>query len=171
MEHITTKDAVDLLKKYDNLYATITLHHLLITLDDVAGGMLQPHLFCKPIAKTPIDRDALLEIALSGNPKVMFGSDSAPHPQEAKESCGCAAGVFTAPIALQVLAQIFDENGKLDNLEAFVSTNASKIYNLNPSSKSIKLIQKEFLVPTAYENNGLKVIPMFSGQIIKWSTE
>ena len=171
MEHITTKDAVDLLKKYDNLYATITLHHLLITLDDVAGGMLQPHLFCKPIAKTPIDRDALLEIALSGNPKVMFGSDSAPHPQEAKESCGCAAGVFTAPIALQVLAQIFDENGKLDNLEAFVSTNASKIYNLNPSSKSIKLIQKEFLVPTTYENNGLKVIPMFSGQIIKWSTE
>jgi len=171
MEHITTKDAVDLLKKYDNLYATITLHHLLITLDDVAGGMLQPHLFCKPIAKTPIDRDALLEIALSSNPKVMFGSDSAPHPQEAKESCGCAAGVFTAPIALQVLAQIFDENGKLDNLEAFVSTNASKIYNLNPSSKSIKLIQKEFLVPTAYENNGLKVIPMFSGQIIKWSTE
>lgn len=171
MEHITTKDAVELLKKYDNLYATITLHHLLITLDDVAGGMLQPHLFCKPIAKTPIDRDALLEIALSGNPKVMFGSDSAPHPQEAKESCGCAAGVFTAPIALQVLAQIFDENGKLDNLEAFVSTNASKIYNLKPSSKSITLIQKEFLVPTAYENNGLKVIPMFSGQIIKWSTE
>jgi len=171
MEHITTKDAVELLKKYDNLYATITLHHLLITLDDVAGGMLQPHLFCKPIAKTPIDRDALLEIALSGNPKVMFGSDSAPHPQEAKESCGCAAGVFTAPIALQVLAQIFDENGKLDNLEAFVSTNASKIYNLKPSSKSITLIQKEFLVPTAYENNELKVIPMFSGQIIKWSTE
>jgi len=171
MEHITTKDAVELLKKYDNLYATITLHHLLITLDDVAGGMLQPHLFCKPIAKTPIDRDALLEIALSGNPKVMFGSDSAPHPQEAKESCGCAAGVFTAPIALQVLAQIFDENGKLDNLEAFVSTNASKIYNLKPSTTSITLIQKEFLVPTAYENNGLKVIPMFSGQIIKWSTE
>ena len=31
--------------KYSNLYATVTLHHLLITLDDVAGGMLDPHLF------------------------------------------------------------------------------------------------------------------------------
>ncbi len=171
MEHITTRDAVELLQKYDNLYATITLHHLLITLDDVAGGMLQPHLFCKPIAKRPIDREALLKIALSGNPKVMFGSDSAPHPQEAKESCGCAAGVFTAPIALQVLAQIFDENGKLENLQDFVSTNASKIYNLQPSSKSITLIQKDFLVPKVYEKNGLKVIPMYAGQTIKWSTE
>lgn len=171
MEHITTKDAVKLLKKYDNLYATITLHHLLITLDDVAGGMLQPHLFCKPIAKTPVDRDALLKVALSGNPKVMFGSDSAPHPQEAKESCGCAAGVFTAPIALQVLAQIFNEHNKLDTLGAFVSTNASKIYNLEPSSKSITLVQKEFEVPTVYESNGLKVIPMYSGQRLKWSIQ
>ncbi len=171
MEHITTKDAVELLEKYDNLYATITLHHLLITLDDVAGGMLQPHLFCKPIAKTPVDREALLEVALNGNPKVMFGSDSAPHPQEAKESCGCAAGVFTAPIALQVLAQIFDENGKLDNLEAFVSTNATKIYNLVPSSKTIKLIQKDFLVPKEYRKNELNVIPMYSGEVVKWSIE
>lgn len=171
MEHITTKDAVELLEKYDNLYATITLHHLLITLDDVAGGMLQPHLFCKPIAKTPVDRDALLKVALSGNPKVMFGSDSAPHPQEAKESCGCAAGVFTAPIALQVLAQIFDDHNKLDTLGSFVSTNASKIYNLEPSSKSITLIEKEFEVPNSYENDGLKVIPMYSGQRLKWSIQ
>ena len=44
MEHITTKESVALLDRFDNLYATITLHHLLITLDDVAGGMLQPHL-------------------------------------------------------------------------------------------------------------------------------
>ena len=86
MEHITTKDAVDMLEKYPNLYATITLHHLLITLDDVAGGMLQPHLFCKPIAKKPIDRDALLKVALEGHPKVMFGSDSAPHPKHAEHS-------------------------------------------------------------------------------------
>jgi len=171
MEHITTKDAVELLEKYDNLYATITLHHLLITLDDVAGGMLQPHLFCKPIAKTPVDRDALLKIALSGNPKVMFGSDSAPHPQEAKESCGCAAGVFTSPIALQVLAEIFDTHGKLEILEAFVSTNASKIYNIEPSNKTVTLVQKEFKVPKAYEKDGLKVIPMYSKNMIKWSIQ
>lgn len=90
MEHITTKESVEALEKFENLYATITIHHLLITLDDVAGGMLKPHLFCKPIAKRPEDRDALLKVALDAHPKVMFGSDSAPHPKHAKEACGCA---------------------------------------------------------------------------------
>ncbi len=68
MEHITTAAAVQLLDEFENLAATVTLQHLLITLDDVAGGMLRPHLFCKPIAKRPEDREALLQAALPGIP-------------------------------------------------------------------------------------------------------
>ena len=165
MEHITTKNSVELLDKFENLYATITLHHLLITLDDVAGGFLKPHLFCKPIAKRPEDRAALLEVALKAHPKVMFGSDSAPHPLHAKESCGCAAGVFTAPIALQALAQLFEKEGYLENLESFVSLNAQKIYNITPIEKKIKLIKKEFKVPEKY----VDVVPMFAGKTLSWS--
>jgi dihydroorotase len=171
MEHITTKDAVNLVQKYDNLYATITLQHLLITLDDVAGGMLAPHLFCKPIAKRPEDKEALQQLALSGNPKIMFGSDSAPHPKHKKENCGCAAGVFTSPIALQVLTQLFDENNKLDNLQAFISDNACKIYNMKPKSKNITLVKEDFTVPKAYEAFGEKVVPMYFGQTISWSIQ
>ena len=171
MEHITTKDAIELLDKYENLYATVTLHHLLITLDDVAGGMLNPHLFCKPIAKRPEDRAALLNAALGAHPKLMFGSDSAPHPKDKKESCGCAAGVFTAPIALQVLTQLFEKHGCLDNLNKFVSLNAQKIYNLKPLKKTVKLIKKDFIVPTAYEYKNESVVPMYSGEIISWSIE
>ena len=147
MEHITTKDAVELLDKYSNLYATVTLHHLLITLDDVAGGMLDPHLFCKPIAKRPEDRSALLNAALKAHPKLMFGSDSAPHPKHKKECCGCAAGVFTSPIALQVLVELFEKYDSLDNLNDFVSNNAKKIYGLDLNKKRIKLIKKDFVVP------------------------
>jgi len=169
MEHITTKDAVNMLKKYDNLYATITLHHLIITLDDVVGGMLQPHLFCKPIAKKYEDREALLNLALNGNSKVMFGSDSAPHPQHAKENCGCAAGVFTAPIALQVLVELFDKHNKLENLQKFISDNAVAIYNITPSKKEITLIKQEYIVPKVYEFNGQKVVPMYSEQKLQWS--
>jgi len=165
MEHITTKDSVDALDSYPNLYATITLHHLLITLDDVAGGMLQPHLFCKPIAKRYEDREALLKVALSAHPKVMFGSDSAPHPQSAKESCGCAAGVFTAPIALQVLAGLFEEHGKLENLQKFVSDNAKDIYEFTPASKVVILEKKSFKVPDIYGT----VVPMYAGEELKWS--
>jgi dihydroorotase len=164
MEHITTAASVKALDRFDNLYATITLHHLLITLDDVAGGMLQPHLFCKPIAKRYEDRDALLEVALNAHPKVMFGSDSAPHPQDAKECPGCAAGVFTAPIALQALAELFDKHDKLDNLQPFVNTNACRIYGITPPEKTITLEKKPFTVPVRYG----EVVPMFAGQELAW---
>jgi len=167
MEHITTKASADALLEYDNLYATITLHHLFITLDDVAGGMLQPHLFCKPIAKRPEDREALLKLALSGNPKVMFGSDSAPHPKSAKEAPGCAAGVFTAPIALQLLVELFEQNNKLDNLQAFISDNAQKIYNITPPSRVITLKKESFVVPSKYNN----VVPFMANKTINWSIE
>ena len=166
MEHITTKASVEALDRFPNLYATITLHHLLITLDDVAGGMLQPHLFCKPIAKRPEDREALRKVALEGHPKVMFGSDSAPHPQHAKESCGCAAGVFTAPIALQVLAELFEENSTVEKLQAFVSDNAQKIYkNIKVAQKTITLEKKSFIVPQKYGT----VVPMYAGEKIAYS--
>ena len=165
MEHITTKESVEALDKHENLYATITVHHLLITLDDVAGGMLQPHLFCKPIAKRPEDREALLKVALEAHPKVMFGSDSAPHPQHAKENCGCAAGVFTAPIALQLLAELFETHNALDNLQAFVSDNAQNIYGIAPLKKTITLEKKPFKVPSDY--NG--VVPMYANETIAYS--
>ncbi|MDQ1297941.1 MAG: dihydroorotase [Campylobacterota bacterium] len=167
MEHITTREAVEMLDRHPNLYATITVHHLMITLDDVAGGMLRPHLFCKPIAKRPHDRDALLKIALQAHPKVMFGSDSAPHPKHAKESCGCGAGVFTAPIALQLLCEIFQEHNALDNLQAFVSDNAQRIYGICAEYKEVVLVERDFVVPEIYAD----VVPMRAGETLTWSIE
>ena len=162
MEHITTAAAVQLLDEFENLAATVTLQHLLITLDDVAGGML------KPIAKRPEDREALLQVALSGHPRLMFGSDSAPHPIHAKEACGCAAGVFTAPIALPRLAALFDEHGALDRLQGFVSGHACALYGLNPPARTVRLQRREMLVPDAYEGHGQKVVPMDAGCTIPW---
>ncbi len=173
MEHITTKESAELVQKYDNLFATITLHHLYITLDDVVGWMLQPHLFCKPIAKKTEDREALLKLALSWNKKVMFGSDSAPHPQSSKECSWCAAGIFTAPISLQLLAELFEKNNALDNLENFLTNNARKIYNLSVGNECIHSLQekiitlekKEFTIPEKYWD----VVPFMAGEKIEWS--
>jgi len=167
MEHITTKAAVEMLDKYKNLYATITVHHLLLTLDDVVGGMMMPHNFCKPIAKRPEDLDALLGAALEAHPKVMFGSDSAPHSKEKKECSGCAAGVFSAPIALQLLCEIFEQYDKLENLQAFVSDNAQNIYGICPEFKEVVLEKRPFVIPENY--NG--VVPMYAGKIINWAIE
>ena len=165
MEHITTADAIALLDKYENLYATVTLHHLIITLDDLAGGLLRPHLFCKPIAKRPEDKEALLNAALKAHPKLMFGSDSAPHPIDKKEACGCAAGIFTAPIALPALVELFDRHNALDNLQAFISDNAQKIYGVIPPQKSVTLEPIPYKVPAMYGD----VVPMFAEREISWS--
>jgi dihydroorotase len=164
MEHITTREAVAFLDRYPNVYATVTLHHLLYTLDDIAGGLLQPHLFCKPLAKRPEDRDALLAAALSVHPKLMFGSDSAPHPQSAKECSGCAAGVFTAPIALPRLVELFEQHHALDRLQAFVSDNAQRIYDIQPPARLVALEQTPWVVPERYGT----VIPMHAGETLAW---
>ena len=167
MEHITTKDAVALLDLYENLHATVTLQHLIITLDDVAGGLLNPHLFCKPIAKRPEDRDALLKAALQAHPKLMFGSDSAPHPQDKKECCGCAAGVFTAPIALQALVELFEAHDTLDTLQAFISDNAQRIYGIQPPEKVVHFERSGDVIPEKYGD----VVPMYPGKHLVWAVD
>ena len=165
MEHITTKDAVELLDQYENLYATVTLHHLIITLNDVAGGLLNPHLFCKPIAKRPEDREALLAAALKAHPKLMFGSDSAPHPVSKKECCGCAAGLFTAPVCLPTLVELFEKHGALENLQSFVSGNAQRIHGFTPPRTSVSLEKVGMAVPVSYGD----VIPYRAGETIAWA--
>ncbi len=169
MEHITTKEAVEMVQKYDNLYATITVHHLLFTLDDIAGGMLQPHLFCKPIVKRYEDREALVKLAVSGHSKIMFGTDSAPHHKNKKEIANGAAGIFSSPIALQVLTQLFEDNEKLENLQKFVSDNAQNIYGIKPKEKIVTLEKKDFIVPQSYNTDANIVVPMFAGETLTWS--
>ncbi len=167
MEHITTASAVAFVDKYPNVSATVTLHHLLITLDDVIGNAMQPDLFCKPIAKRPQDREALRAAVFSGHDRIMFGSDSAPHPRHKKECCGCAAGIFSAPVALPMLTQLFGEAGCLDKLQDFVSTFARTRYNITPVEKKITLTKRPWLVPNLIDN----VKPFLAGNELRWSID
>lgn len=165
MEHISDRRTLELLDKYENLYATVTVHHLLFTLDDVIGGMLEPHMFCKPVIKTPADRDAIQKAVLSGHPKIMFGSDSAPHLQTNKEKAGGSAGIFTSPVALSLLASFFEKHDKIDLMQAFVSDNAKRIYNLkNIPKKTVTLKKESWEVPSEYHN----VVPILAGETLEW---
>jgi dihydroorotase len=166
MEHITTAEAVSFLDSHEKVSATVTLHHLLITLDDLAGGLLEPDLFCKPIAKTPKDRQALCEAVLAGHPQIMFGSDSAPHPRNKKECCGCAAGIFTAPVALPLLVEFFGEAGCLDKLQAFVSDIACRRYGIAPPKRKTLLREERWRVPQRYG----EVRPFAAGRELHWKT-
>lgn len=170
MEHITTAVSCEILKDYENLYASITLHHLTLTLDDLIGGKMRPHLFCKPVAKTHKDRDALCGLAFSGYEKVMFGSDSAPHPREEKECCGCAAGVFSAPVALECLAEIFEKNSNAGALQKFISDNACQIHNLSfENEKTIRLEKRQWQVPQDYGDERTRIVPFRAGEGVEFS--
>ncbi|HMO22072.1 MAG TPA: hypothetical protein PKC98_14030, partial [Candidatus Melainabacteria bacterium] len=129
LEHATTKDAVDtVLSLPETIACTLTVHHLYLTLDDVIGGMLDPHVFCKPVAKLPSDREALLEAAFSGNPKFFLGSDSAPHTVANKE-CPCgAAGAYTAPVMMPALIDLFEKHGRLNRRSLRVRVRCSFLW-------------------------------------------
>lgn len=163
MEHITTADAAGFLDKHPNVYATVTLHHLLYTMDDMLGGLFNPFLFCKPILKSAKDRDALQSLVLSGHPKVMFGSDSAPHTEVLKRTEGMA-GCFTAPVLLPKLVQFFEDHDRLELLQAFVSDHARRIYCLRPPERTVTLLQEEWTVPPRYGS----IVPVNAGELLRW---
>lgn len=165
LEHISTAAAVDWIRnKQTGVGATITVHHLLLTLDDVVGDLLKPHHFCKPLAKRPEDRLALIDAATSGDERFFLGTDSAPHPRNAKEHASGCAGVFTAPIALGTLAQVFAEVGMTDRLEAFTSVNGARFYGLPLNDGSVTLVNEEWRVPAEYDD----IVPLLAQRTVGW---
>jgi dihydroorotase len=166
LEHCTTAAAVEAVKKCGpNVVGTITAHHLSLIIDDWAGDPIN---FCKPVAKLPSDRVALLQAATSGSPKFFLGTDSAPHPLRAKkgglgphEAGKCAAGVFTQPYATQLVLEAFEdavakgvvERAKLSQevLQGFLGVFGRKFYQVELSRYKIRISAKDE-----------KVIPMLS---------
>ena len=144
LEHATTKEAVDTVLAADaHLAATITPHHLMIDRNAILVGGIKPHFYCLPIAKRAEHRQALVKAATSGDRRFFLGTNSAPHPVSAKE-CACgAAGIFSAPVALNAVAQVFDEEGALDRLEAFASLNGAAFYRLPPNGDRVTLARSK----------------------------
>ena len=144
MEHVTTRDGVDYVKGADrNLAATITTHHLIINRNAILAGGIRPHYYCLPVAKRESHRLALRAAATSGDARFFLGTDSAPHVDPLKEcACGCA-GIFSTPNTLACLAQVFEEEGALGALEAFVSLNGPRFYRLPANEERIVLERRE----------------------------
>lgn len=139
MEHVTTSDGVDFVKgANEKVGATITTHHLIINRNAILAGGIRPHYYCLPVAKREKHRLALREAATSGNPKFFIGTDSAPHPDGAKESpCGCA-GIYTSINTLSCLAHVFEDEDALENLEKFTSLNGPAFYGLAPNDERVR---------------------------------
>lgn len=181
IEHATTRRAIDVTRSYSNIGCSLTVHHMLLTLDDVIGDKLDPHCFCKPIAKSEDDRQAIIEAATSGAPDFFLGTDSAPHLIKNKHAAGAAAGCFTAPVAMELLTQVFEERGALSTLEMFASENGARFYGLPLNEDKIRLVRKPAVVPnfyTWYDNGAhrsqaepMNLVPFWHGRALNWSVE
>ena len=127
--------------------ATITPQHLLYSRNALFAGGLRPHLYCLPVLKRETHRQALVAAATSGNPKFFLGTDSAPHATDAKEhACGCA-GCYSAPIAMPLYAEAFEDAGALDRLEGFASVHGAAFYGLPRNADTITLVRGTWPVP------------------------
>ena len=169
LEHITTKNAVDFVKQAgDNVAATITAHHLLFNRNHMLVGGIRPHYYCLPILKRNIHQQALVAAATSGNAKFFLGTDSAPHAINAKESaCGCA-GSYTAHAAIELYAEVFEQAGALDKLEAFASLNGPAFYQLPINEDTITLVKSPWKVPATMNFGNDQVVPIRAGEEIHW---
>jgi dihydroorotase len=169
LEHITTRDAVQYVEVTGaNIAATITAHHLLMNRNALFLGGIRPHHYCLPVLKREEHREALVEAAVSGNPKFFLGSDSAPHARDSKEApCGCA-GIYTAHAALELYAIAFEEAGALERLEGFASEFGPAFYGLPQNRDSVTLVRQDWKVPERLEFGGADLVPLRAGETLPW---
>ena len=165
LEHITTEEAVRFVESSGaSVAATVTPQHLVINRNALFAGGLRPHAYCLPVAKREKHRLAVRKAATSGSAKFFLGTDSAPHARHAKESsCGCA-GIFNAPFALESYAAVFDEEGALDEFEAFASINGPRFYRLPLNGGSVTLERSEVAIPEEIDG----VVPFHAGGTLPW---
>lgn len=181
LEHCTSAAAVKAVKQCGpNVAGTITAHHIFMTVDSWAGD---PHCFCKPVAKLPSDRRALLRTVVSGDPKFFLGTDSAPHAAKSKRADKVAAGVFTQPYAVGLVIDALEEGVEMgvlqandvtkEKLEGFLSGYGRAFYKLPEEAKERIVVKKgtatipEILVS---EDGGIEVVPFRRGKIT-WGVE
>jgi len=170
LEHVTTADGIQFVRgARDGVAATITPQHLLLNRNALFAGGLRPHHYCLPVLKAERHREAVFEAATSGEPRFFLGTDSAPHARHSKESaCGCA-GIYSAPVGLEIYAEAFEQAGRLDRLEAFASEFGARFYGLPLNEERIELERREWTPPAEYAAGTESLVPFRAGEIVRWS--
>ncbi|CAG0972364.1 dihydroorotase [Burkholderiales bacterium] len=169
LEHVTTREAAEFVAAAgENVAATITPQHLMWSRNAMLAGGLRPHYYCLPVLKREAHRRALVAAATSGNPRFFLGTDSAPHARATKEqACGCA-GCYSAPCALELYAEAFEDAGALDRLEGFASVHGAAFYRLPPHEATVTLVREAWTVPAECALGGDTVVPLRAGETARW---
>jgi len=169
LEHVTTAEGVAFVRDASaNIAATVTPQHLGYSRNALLAGGLRPHFYCMPVLKREKHREALVAAVMSGSPKFFLGTDSAPHAKHVKQSALCGAGCYTAPLALELYAEIFENAGALDRLECFASLHGPNFYGLPQNRDTVTLERIAWTVPEHYTVNGETLVPLRAGEALRW---
>ena len=115
-----------------------------------------------------------------GQPRFFLGSDSAPHPPHTKSTAtptqSCAAGVYTSPILLPLVAHLLESFDALDRLEGFVSTFGRSFYRRELHGDNaaqvpiiiLKRVEDGEFIKEGWTEGEQEVIPFWSGHKIDW---
>jgi dihydroorotase len=165
LEHVSSAEAVACVKNLpQNVAATVTVHHLILTLNDIVGDYLRPQNFCKPLPKLPKDKNAIREAIFSGSKKFFLGTDSAPHSLEKKECLCGAAGVYSIPVAIPVLIEEFEKENKLELLPNFIAGFGADFYKIPRQTKKAVYAKEEWQVPKLIDG----AVPLKAGETLAW---
>ncbi len=171
LEHVSTREGVQwVMEGPERLAATVTPQHLLYNRNALfVGGRLRPHHYCLPILQAEPHRQALLAAVATGHPRFFLGTDSAPHPRLQKESAAGCAGVYSAPLALELYAQAFEQAGCLERLPAFAAHHGADFYRLPRNRGQVVLRRERWTVPLSV--GAEEVVPLGAGGDCQWQLE
>ena len=80
-----------------------------------------------------------------------------------------AASTGTAPVALELYAEVFEAQGQLDRLEAFASFNGADFYGLPRNTETVTLTKTESSVPITRPFGDTEVRLLRGGETVAWS--
>ena len=167
-EHISSKEAIAVCLAHENVYMTITPHHLWLTSDDVLGD---PFNMCMPVIKNEEDRAALIRLFVSGHPRVMIGYDDAPHPIASKLNIWAGkktpAGIWNVVAAPLIYTEVLARHGATKHLQALASDNARSIYRLPPPARTLRLVRTPTSIP--FERNIEAPQHFLANETLPWS--
>ncbi len=144
---------------------------------------------CRPTVKSAEDLRAIQKLVLSGNPKVMMGTDSAPHfsqidanvrrlfeiTKSIKQDGCCANGVISSPDVVRMMWQFFEENDSLEHFAGFMGRNAINAFpqiweNTQVTQKvltnAVSEISRRLILPS---DERVHITPMLAGTKVRWS--
>lgn len=171
MEHVSTRAGIELVKKMpDNIVGTLAIQHALLTTEQARSN---PHLLCKPIAKTTSDCEAVVEAALSSNPQFFMGNDTAGHQRTLKEAdlplgINPPSGIWNAPTAFPLWVSLFEQRGATtEQLQFFASEAGAQFYRLRRvGDQTLCMVKRPWRVPASYGDD--LVVPLGANQEMPW---